>query len=541
LTSSGRTASSNFPTTSGTYKTSYGGGPTDGFIAKLTASGNSLLASTFVGTSKYDQTFMIQSDYNGDVYVYGQTEGSYPVSSGVYSNSKGSQFIHKFSPDLSMSVFSTVFGTGSSTPDISPTAFLVDTCMNIYCTGWGTCNLGNTYGTTTGLSITSNAQQKTTDGCDFYFIVLSTNASSLLYASFFGDPNADDHVDGGTSRFDNAGVIYQSVCASCGGYSGFPTTTNAWSQTNNSLNCNNAVIKLDFQFAGITAAATFSPNDTVCVGTAITFTNASVNAASFEWDFSDNPSIITTIDPPVHVYNTPGTYSVKLIANNTNSCTYTDTIDIQITVLPLPELDLGNDTILCANENLILDPYATNAISYSWSTGETTSKIIVNSANLYSVEVSNGVCTASDTINVQVIQKPQLGSDTTVCEGTYLTLNAENVGADYLWSTMQNTQTIAVVKSGTYWVDVLGGICKETDTIHVTMEPKPIVNLGPDTVICGGTTITLDAPVNTSYSYLWSTAETSSSIIINGPGNYDVSVFYLNCYSYDEIEVALKF
>jgi gliding motility-associated-like protein len=536
----GGTASSDFPVSAGAYKVLFNGGIADGFITKLSSNGGSLLYSTFIGTSKYDQSFMIQSDYNGDVYVYGQTEGSYPVSAGVYSNSGGKQFIHKLSSDLSTSVWSTVFGSGSTYPDISPTAFLVDTCLNVYCTGWGNCLYGSTSGSTKGMVTTSNAQQTYTDGCDFYFFVLSSNAASLLYATYFGDQNAEDHVDGGTSRFDKSGVIYQSVCASCGGSNGFPTTSSAYSTTNNSYNCNNAVIKMDFQFAGLNASAVPSPNDTLCLGEAISFSNTSTNGNSYEWDFGDGSNILVTTTPPSHSYTNAGTYSVKLLATNINSCVYSDTALIEITVLPLPFVDLGNDTVICENETLKLNPQTSSATYYNWSTGETNSSITISKEGNYWLKVSNGVCSASDSIEINIIEKPYLGSDTTVCEGSILELDAMNTGAAYLWSTGKTTQTINATQSGTYWVDVLGGTCVETDTIVVNMMPEPIVDLGEDTVICLGTTINLQAPFDPLYTYLWNTGETSSSITIDEPSTYNVTVYYYNCSSADELSIELK-
>jgi hypothetical protein len=63
---------------------------------------------------------------------------------------------------------------------------------------------------------------RTTDNQDMYFFVLSKNAQSQLYGSYFGENGGlGEHVDGGTSRFDQNGVIYQSICANCGGQKGF--------------------------------------------------------------------------------------------------------------------------------------------------------------------------------------------------------------------------------------------------------------------------------------------------------------------------------
>lgn len=54
-------------------------------------------------------------------------------------------------------------------------------------------------------------------------------------------------MDGGTSRFDAKGIIYQSVCAGCRRNGLFPTTPTAYSRTMNSNNCNNALFKIDFE------------------------------------------------------------------------------------------------------------------------------------------------------------------------------------------------------------------------------------------------------------------------------------------------------
>ena len=70
----------------------------------------------------------------------------------------------------------------------------------------------------------------------FYFIVLDRDAQNLLYGTYFGDDSAAEHVDGGTSRFDKQGTIYQGVCAGCGELD-FPTSVGAYSSTNNSGNC----------------------------------------------------------------------------------------------------------------------------------------------------------------------------------------------------------------------------------------------------------------------------------------------------------------
>lgn len=254
----GGTNSEDFRTTSNASMRSFGG-DRDGFLCKISPDGKQLLSSTFVGTNAYDQAYFVQVDNFDRVYVTGQTLGNFPASSGVYFNPHGKQFIAVYSNDLHQLIESTVYGAGRSTVDISPSAFLVDVCGRVYVSGWGGIvnSIDNTSaGTTYNMPITADAFQKKTDGSDFYLAIFGRDLKSLVYATFFGGPYTPEHVDGGTSRFDREGKVYQSVCGGCGGLSDFPTTPNAWSKTNNGKRtaqmsqggnggCNNAMFKID--------------------------------------------------------------------------------------------------------------------------------------------------------------------------------------------------------------------------------------------------------------------------------------------------------
>lgn len=100
----GGTASSNFPVTDGAWDETFGG-IVDAFVAILNPTGSSLIASTFAGTSQYDQSYFIETDIDDHIYITGQTRGDWEVSDDVYFNSGGSQFITKLSSDLSSVIF----------------------------------------------------------------------------------------------------------------------------------------------------------------------------------------------------------------------------------------------------------------------------------------------------------------------------------------------------------------------------------------------------------------------------------------------------
>lgn len=110
-------------------------GVEDGFILKLAPEGGKVNTGTYVGTSQHDQIFIIDVDSSDYIYTFGQTTADWAVIGDVYSESGGKQFITKISPNLDSLAWSTKFGTSRSNPDISPTAFMVNACNNIYLSG----------------------------------------------------------------------------------------------------------------------------------------------------------------------------------------------------------------------------------------------------------------------------------------------------------------------------------------------------------------------------------------------------------------------
>ncbi|PCJ66363.1 MAG: hypothetical protein COA58_06185 [Bacteroidetes bacterium] len=226
-------------------------GNVDGYIGKISNDGSSLLASTYFGTTSYDQILLLELDAASNVYVVGHSEGNVPTKGSVYSNPNGKQFIAKFDPDLKNNLVSTVYGSGGNSPDITINAFLVDECGKVYVSGWGT-NSENPGAGLRNMPITDDAFQKQTDGQDFHLCVFEENMSSIIFASYFGGNLTGDHVDGGTSRFDKRGIVYQSVCSSCpqnsfqSRISDFPTTSGAFSENNPSPRCSNASFKMAF-------------------------------------------------------------------------------------------------------------------------------------------------------------------------------------------------------------------------------------------------------------------------------------------------------
>lgn len=299
-------------------------GVSDGYILRLDAADGSFLNASYIGSNDVDQVYLVDSDRYGFVYIVGQTFGVMPISAGVFSQAPGGQFIQKLSGDLSQRSWATVIGNGN-VPNMSPTAFLVDDCLNIYLSGWGGVTNSANLGQMDNMPLSPDAFQSTSDGSEFYFIVLEENARALQFASYYGG-QANEHVDAGTSRFSPDGTIYQAVCAGCGNQT-FPTTPGVYGPNNNSSNCNLGVIKIDFESI-INAATTIDltfVGDTVCDTLVMRFNNNSFNANQYLWDFG-NGRTSDEIEP-IARFDTLGTYKITLIAIDT-LCGSSDTASL---------------------------------------------------------------------------------------------------------------------------------------------------------------------------------------------------------------------
>lgn len=425
----GTESNNNFPgSTAATIGPSNHGG-IDGFISIISNDGSSILKSTFVGTSGVDQIYGLKFDRSGFPYIMGQTSRGdlWPALNAAWSQPGGQQFIAKLKPDLSAYVYKTQFGTGGSSPNISPVAFLVDRCENVYLSGWGGGaresfpDVG-----VVGLPVTPNAIKRNPDpgGGDFYFFVLKRDATSQLYGSFFGENSAiafPDHVDGGTSRFDENGIIYQAICANCGHQAVFPTTPGAWSNVNRAPGpaCNLAMVKIDFNLSGVRSGIQSSingrPRDTAgCVPLTVDFQDTVQIAVSYEWNFGDGTPTVNSTSPNIsHQFNSVGVYRVMLVAIDSTTCNLRDTSYLNIKVGNLQALldflpvKLNPcDSFKYRFDNLSLAPAAKPFLptSFIWDFGDGSPKITTGAGSVFHNYVSPG------TYNVQLIL-----NDTSYC------------------------------------------------------------------------------------------------------------------------------
>ena len=483
----GGTKSWDLPTSPGAINPTLGG-VMDGYIAKINNTATNLLACTYIGTPELDQTFFVQLDTANNVYVLGQTEGVYPITpASVYNNGNSGQFIHKLSPDLSSTVFSTTFGSGSGFVDISLSAFLVNNCNYLLISGWGgslNANYGLAdYSTTNNLPITPNAIQSTTDGEDYYLIMLGEDASSLVISTYFGGDQSREHVDGGTSRFDKRGYVYQAVCAGCFGNNDFPTTPGAYSNINGTslpgigAQCNMGVFKLNL--TALTVDAELYTDSLICPGDTSHFQNLSQGGLNYIWYFGDGT--YSTEFEPKHIYSVPGTYTIMLTSIDSLACVISDTDYVEVTVRGY-DITSRSDTAVCVGDEIVL--WADGGENHFWSPSnyvtdpysDTTTATIMGVTDFY-VSVDFDGCTYDLEVLVDTLPNPVINlEDTILLEwGDEITLSPNSNGVNYWWSPPEGLScytcpnpTVKGNESSTYYLTVQNADgCFSYDTVMV--------------------------------------------------------------------------
>ncbi|MBL7706477.1 MAG: T9SS type A sorting domain-containing protein [Taibaiella sp.] len=222
-----------------------------------------------------------------------------------------------------------------------------------------------------------------------------------------------------------------------------------------------------------------------------------------------------------------------------------------IKTIPTAGLSPSGAVSICDGQTQTLT--ATGGPSYAWLknnavvSGQTASTFSATQADNYKVVVtaSNGCTDTSAVTNLTVNANPvvNIGTDTAICQGASLSLDAGNSGTSFAWSNGANTATTTVSAAGTYHVTVTNANnCAASDTIVVTENPLPVVNLGNDTAICDGATLIVDAATGiTSDTYIWDDQSTASDRTITTGGTYHVTVTTAaGCSASDTIQVGIN-
>jgi gliding motility-associated-like protein len=424
---------------------------------------------------------------------------------------------------------------------MSPTAFLIDRCGNIFISGWGQ-SPGMGAGLI-GFPTTSDALQQTpsSDNADFFLFVMDRSFSNMIYGSHLGGGSAREHVDGGTSRFDRAGVVYQSVCGGCGGSSDFPTTAGAWSNSNLSSNCNNLVFKFDFQ---LDTHAEFTFSDTLaCAGVEVQLLNNSTSYSSFFWVL-DNGDTSYVFEPLVQ-YDLPGTYEIKLIVTD-STCLTVDTALYTVTVGKNIDLSTNGSFVFCNDiDTMIVADSKGEADFFIWSTNRDFTDTLnvvgvdsnfmasVNSNRWYYVYAESGPCNKMDSVQFTQIQGALTLADVvSICSPesgfTSVELVDPTLNFQYTWTPAiiiqgpNDEATVTFQTDSSQYIHLtafFNSSCIIEDSFFVdvhTLDPTILsATAVPDTLPMGGMVQLNVQP--SGYSYIWTPESVVSDVNAQSP------------------------
>ncbi|WP_400192102.1 gliding motility-associated C-terminal domain-containing protein [Hymenobacter sp. B81] len=474
----GQTNSFNFPVGPGGLMPALQGN-LDGFVLRLSADGSSRLNGTYLGTTAIDAARFLDIDANGMVLVAGATTADYPVSPGAFSPPAAPNserlFVHSLAPTLGSTTFSTQLALsqgGFGLSSFQVTGFGLDECGRI---------LFSAYTNLPSCPLTADALPG--GPRTLYLGVLSPDARTLLYGSYFGGPQfSGTHLHyAASNQITRQGDLYHVECTTS---PNFPTTPGALSPGKRSMSNDGA----SFKFSLATVASTPLRAAVPAVGPGcapyrVQFANNSTGASGYSWNFGDG-SPASTDATPQHLFLQPGRYRVRLEAQSLVTCSGgqgRDTTSIVVEVNGPAATENRRDSLDCLQERqLDAGPLGLPGGTYAWSTGATSRTIVVRAAGTYSVLVPQvGGCAQEIRFAVhQARALPEVQRlDSLQCGGSVV-LDAGAAADRYLWSTGEQTRTIRVQEPGRYRVELITPGCPPAVNFTVTtVRPGLVPNI----------------------------------------------------------------
>jgi gliding motility-associated-like protein len=284
-------------------------------------------------------------------------------------------------------------------------------------------------------------------------------------------------------------------------------------------------LKVECPFFGIN---TFT--DTVCSGSPLSISLTGPPNARYTWQVdaslnveglsSDTAQINVITQTPIVKTDLPERirYDISLVAGECASVVE----EVEIVVLPPLNAEILGPTQFCKGQSatLTVNP---GAAQVRWSTGESTSSILVNAPGQYIVTLSNGKCQSSDTIDISEVDAlaPEISGDSLICGNGSALLNGPDGFDSYLWSTGSTSQDIEVGTAGSYTLEVSLGDCKGSGTFEVRLQPEIIVTseITPPTCTQQGGSISLQVDV-TETAIQWSNGQSGKVLTDLPSGEY---------------------
>lgn len=359
----------------------------------------------------------------------------------------------------------------------------------------------------------------------------------------------DDTLCDGNSKLLDAGSGFNSYLWSNGDVTQtttYSTTGDHWVEVGDLNGCfANDTMHLEIRAL---PSLNLGVDDSICAnfGYNLNAGNPGGSIISYSWSTGSANQTISIVADPNLTADINVDYSVTITDNI--GCVNADTMNLITFALPSPEL--GNDTSFCLGEPFSMSITPGVFTTYLWSTGSPNSSITIGAvANTYVVTVTDGRgCQNEDDLVVtrNLLPSPNLGPDDDYCQGVNFTkiLNAGLYDA-YLWTDGSSGQILGVSTAGTYAVTVtdLNG-CQNSDSVVITENPTPIVDLGNDITYCEDDVVVhfLDATTllpSTNFDFLWNTGETSGTINATNFGLFSVLVSdqTTNCFASGSVNI----
>ncbi|KMQ70629.1 T9SS C-terminal target domain-containing protein [Chryseobacterium koreense] len=265
----------------------------------------------------------------------------------------------------------------------------------------------------------------------------------------------------------------------------------------------------------------------------------SAPSATFYWYFNGN--LIPGATTNSYVATQPGTYKVEVFLPG-NNCPGTATVEILAKPYPVVQnasltacgpLNAAVFNLKSAEPNISTSPGLTFTYYVNLADAEAgNANNIPNPTNYTSgtkkiyVRVWNGACHRVAELQLDAGLQPANPAinapSTQICGNSSITLTS-SIATGNVWSTGETSQSITVTAAGTYTLKVVNGFCSSAvASVNITKIADPNLQITGNTYFCSGSSTTLTSSV--ASGNVWSTGETTQSIIVTTPGTYTVTV-----------------
>ena len=258
--------------------------------------------------------------------------------------------------------------------------------------------------------------------------------------------------------------------------------------------------------------------NSICRGESVSLTAIS-SGSTYNWSSGENTASIT-VSP-----TSTTTYTV--LVTDENGCT--NTASHQVVVNQLPNIYVMGQNTICQGDTTEL--MALGGATFEWNTGQTTPTLQVSTPGTYTVTATSiHGCSSTTSVSVAMHLLPNVtfSGNTTTCAGTPTTITAAGANA-YQWSNGATGSTLTTSTQGVYYVTAtsIQG-CVSHDSVSVTVNPNPVLQVTGDNYVCAGYFATLTASGATSYQWSNQSTEASISVSPSSTTSYTVTGYDAN-------------